>query len=275
MTSYTFCKCTLTSVILLAFATAVSAQVAPTPEEIQFVSVLGKRIRSKSQAEVATMQTQQLEPAITAEQQAERVRNDLVTQSFRIGGRIECLNRLLREYPRIRGNADPNITQQQINALRAELLQLNRQLAAVKAQLNPANTALNDARERRLAAERNVASKQGTNIQQFNDLRYLYDAARGNPPRFDWKALMERMTAVALEKQLTSNVTISTGAIPVTVKYQLVTGGQEFRAVNCRTCVVRVPVGKYNFWVETAGSADPQKTAKLIFDESQSIQISR
>ena len=81
--------------------------------------------------------------------------------------------------------------------------------------MNQATNALNDARERRLAAERNVAAKQGTNVQQFTDLKYLYDTSRLNPPRFTWEAMMERVTAVAREKQLTSNVTLSTGAAPL------------------------------------------------------------
>jgi flagellar hook-associated protein FlgK len=164
---------------------------------------------------------------------------------------------------------------QQVNALQRELSQLNQQLRNVNTQLNQATTALNDSRERRLAAERNVATKQGTNVQQFTDLRYLYDMSRLNPPRFTWEAMMERVTAVAREKQLTSNVTISTGAAAVTVRYQPVSGGQVFSAANCTQCVVRLPVGNYNFWVETAGSAEPQRKAYLIFGESQLIQISQ
>jgi flagellar hook-associated protein FlgK len=67
---------------------------------------------------------------------------------------------------------------QQVNALQRELFQLNQQLRNVNTLLNQATTALNDAREHRLAAERNAASKQGTNVQQFTDLRYLYDESR-------------------------------------------------------------------------------------------------
>ena len=273
MPTYTICRCALTIVILLAFASAGRAQVAPTTEQREFVTVLGTRIRSQSQAEVTILQAQQLQPAITAEQQAERVRNDLILQSNRIGGRIECLNWIMSEYPRIRGNTDPNIAQQQLNSWRRDLALLTQQLGTVNTQLNAANIGLNNARERRLAAERIVASKQGTNIQQLNDLSYLYNAAGGTSPRFTWQGLMERVTAVALEKQLASNVTISTGAAPVTVRYQLVSGGEVFSARNCRQCVVRIPVGNYNFWSETTGSNESQKTAYLIFRESHSIQI--
>src|SRR5215212_2101836 len=274
MTSYTFCRCTLTIVIVLAFATAGRAQVAPTPEQMEFVTVVGNRIRSKSQAEITTLQVQQLQPAITAQQQAEGIRNDLTGQSSRLAGRIECMNWLVKEYPRIRGNTDQN-TVQQVNSLRRELLQLNQQLANVNARLNEANTALNNARERRLAAERNVASKQGTNIQQFSDLTYLYNMWRLNPPRYTWEAMLARLTEVAREKQLTSNLTISTGAAPATISYQLISSSQVFSAANCKQCVVRLPVGNYNFWVETAGSAEPQRKAYLIFGESQSIMISQ
>lgn len=273
MPTYTICRCALTIVILLGFASAGRAQVAPTTEQREFVTVLGTRIRSQSQAEVTILQAQQLQPAITAEQQAERVRNDLILQSNRITGRIECLNWIMSEYPRIRGNTDPNIAQQQINSWRRDLALLTQQLGTVNTQLNAANIGLNNARERRLAAERIVASKQGTNIQQLNDLSYLYNAAGGTSPRFTWQGLMERVTAVALEKQLASNVTISTGAAPVTVRYQLVSGGEVFFARNCRQCVVRIPVGNYNFWSETTASNESQKTAYLIFRESHSIQI--
>jgi|SRR5215213_568771 len=274
MCSRTFCKCVLTIVILLAFATAGRAQVTPTPEQIDFVSGLAKRILSKLQEEVTTLQRQQLQPAITAEQQVEGTPNNLAGQASRIAGRIECLNWLVREYPRIRVNMDQTAIQQ-IAALRRELAQLNQQLRNVNTQLNQATTLLNNARERRLAAERNVASKQATNMQQFTDLRYLYDMSRLSPPRFNWDTMMERITAVAREKQLTSNVTISTGAVPVTVGYQLVSGGQTFSAAKCTKCVVRLPVGNYNFWVETTGSAEPHKTAYLIFAESHSIQINQ
>ena len=57
----------------------------------------------------------------------------------------------------------------QVGALRRELAQLNDQLRRVNTELNQATTTLNGARERRLAAERNAASKQGTNLQQFTD----------------------------------------------------------------------------------------------------------
>src|SRR5687767_12429124 len=123
MTTRTFCKCTLMMVILLASATAGGAQVAPTPAQIESLWSLANRIRSKSQEEVTTLGRQQLQPAITAEQQAEGIRNNLAGQAFRLAGRIECLNWLVREYPRIRGNMDQNAVQQ-VNALRRELSHL-------------------------------------------------------------------------------------------------------------------------------------------------------
>jgi len=256
-------------VVVLAFASAARAQVAPTPEQKQFITVLVNRIRSKSPDEVTALQRQRLQPAMTAEQQAERDRDGLSTQYVGLVGRIDCLNWMIT---RLRGRTDAP-TVQLVNALRLEAFQLNQQLRTVNAQLNRANTALNNAREVRLAAERIVASKQGTNIQQLGDLEYLYDAVRATPPTFSWQAMMDRVTAIAREKQLVSNLTIATGATPVTVRYQLVGSTQVLTAANCRQCSVRLPVGNYNFWVDCASPTGPQRRAYLIYGESQTIQV--
>lgn len=270
MSKYTFGKFALAIVILLAFATAGRAQVAPTQEQLRFVSVLGGRIESKSQEEIKTLQEGQLEKAIKAEQQAKLVSRNLTGQACGLAARIEFLSWLVREYPRMRGNMDQN-TMQRVNAWQAEVTELKSKLHDVNTKLKKATTALKDARERRLAEERNVAFRQAANKQQLTDLRYLYDMSQLSPPRFRWETMMERITAVAREKKLTSNVTISTGVAPVTVRYQLVSGGPVSPPTNCRQCVLNIPVGYYNFWVETPGSGAPQKTAYYIFREKDTI----
>jgi hypothetical protein len=272
MTNYTIGKFVLAIVILLSFAAAGRAQVVPTPEQLEFVRTVGNRIRSTSQAEVARLRTQQLQPAITAEQQFEQMRSDLTSHVSRLTARIECLNWLVRNYRQIREGADRN-TVQQVNSWQRDVLQLNRRLAEVNNRLRAATTQLIGARERRLAVERIIASTDARNLQQFRDLTHLLNVWRLNPPRYTWEGMRDRITEVASEKKLTSSVTILAGAAPVTVKYQLVSGGEEYSAARCTRCVIRPSVGHYNFWVETPGGAEPQKREYFISQESHSIQL--
>jgi hypothetical protein len=269
MTNYTVSKLALAIMMLPGFASAGHAQVAPTPEQVDFVKVVGKRIRAALQADIATSKTQELEPAITAEQQLARTWTDLFGQASRLDARIKCLDWYLQQR---RANADRD-TMQQIDSWRRELFQLNSQFANLNDRLKAASAGFKAARERRLAAERVVASKEGTNQQQLKDLTYLLNMWLLNPPQYTWEAMRDHVTEIAREKQLTSNVTVSAGTSPVTLKYQLVSGGPVFSAASCTRCVIRPAVGHYNFWVETAGTAGAQKTAYFISGESHSIQI--
>ena len=270
MANCTICKFALAIVILLAVATPGRAQVAPTHEEL--ARVLRDRIHTLTQAEVATLRTK-LQSAVKAEQQAEGIRMDRAGEVCRLIARREFLDWLAREYPRMRGNMDQG-TMQQVNSWQREIQRLNAELPKFNERLKSATTAWNDARARRLQVERAVASKESKNLQQFSELTNLYNMWRLNPPRVTREAMMGRLTEVAREKNLTSNVTVSAGAAPVTVRYQLVNGGQIYSSSPCTQCLIRPPVGYYNFWIESRGAAAPPKTAHFIFRESHSIQLS-
>ena len=274
MTQYSFGKGMLFILIVLIGSAAVHAQPARTPLQDEFVTVLGGRIRSASEAEVATLRTQQLDPAVAAEQQTEVIWCSLAEQVVIFRDRIACSNALIANYPRIRGNMD-QIAVQQVNALRREVAQNIQQLNNLNAQLTTAATAFNDARTRRLAAERMVASKQGANLQLISDFNHLYNMWQLNPPRYTWEAMSARLIEIGREKQLTGIVTVTTGNVPVTVRYQPVPGGNIQSAGSCTRCNVRLSIGYYYFWVERPGTPEPQRKGFMVFRETDSIDLSR
>ncbi len=265
---------TLTILSILCSAIIASCQVSPTSEQLQFVNILGGRIRSKCDAEVAGLKTQQLNPAIALEAQTEATRSGLAQQTAKLAGRIEAQSWLVTEYPQIRGTMD-KVGNQQLNFLRSELRSSNQSFAALQIQLTAANNAATEARARRVKIEETIASKQGESAQLIKDLNDLYKTWRLSPPQYSWEAMLERLTQVAHEKQIKSNVTVSTGTTPVTVRYQLGSAGQIFSAPGCVRCVLSVDVGNYNFWIDKGRATESEKKPLLVFQETQTIDMSQ
>jgi membrane-bound lytic murein transglycosylase len=195
MTHHTGYKCALAIVFLLLLAAPASAQSGPTPEELEFVKVLGGGVRAASEAEVAAKKAE-LPPLITREKQLKDNAIQLERQIAQLNGRIETLSPVAANCPAMRAY----VVQAQSQA--------NQQSKDQLAELKKTYDALNVARERRLEAEKAVARQQGTSSQLLSDFEHLYKLSRMDAPQYSWQAMMDRLTDVARRQQLKSKITI-------------------------------------------------------------------
>ena len=258
--------------LLLLLTTAISGQAPPTPGQLDTLRVIEGRIRSNSDAEVATLRTQQLVQAQVFEQRTELRRNGLAEEIAQVTGRIEILNLLLQDFSRIRGNMDQVGVQLRASYQR-QLDLANQQLRTLRQQLIGATTDLSTARQRRLDVEKVLVSKQAKNTQLLDDLGNLLRTWQQAPARCTGEAVRDRYIEVARSRQLGSRVTITTGSVPVTVRYRLVSGGQISSRANCTQCVITLPVGYYNFWVDRTGLTTPQTREFLVFQDNHTLDL--
>ena len=247
------CRCALTIISLLSLVTAPSAQTAPTPQRLEFVRVLVGRIRSAGDAELARLKTQQVNTG-----QSELTWLNYSKQATQLEDRIACLRS---------GATRDRAVVQQVNLLQRQLFDLNNRLTL-------ALTNLRTARQNQLNAERAIATKDGQNNQLAKDLDRL-QAMWELQPQSNWPTIMKHLLEVASEKQLKSSVTILAGTVPVDVKYRLVNGGPVFSKPRCTHCVLILPVGYYNFWINRGGPAAPTPRAEMLFKDGHSIDLSQ